>query len=139
MRFKRRITHPEGTIQEQAVSAFRKLYPGVILTAFTQRAMTLIQRVIYKRQGYMAGTPDVIILAARGGYHGLLLEFKSAKGKQSPEQKEFEDMAKWAGYAYHVVNSVQSAVDVMTDYMNMEITTQIRIPLIPKEKTDNGK
>jgi len=45
-----------------------------------------------KKLGWIKGVPDIFIPIARGGFSGLYIEMKTAKGKLSPEQKEFFEM-----------------------------------------------
>lgn len=42
-----------------------------------------------KKLGWIKGIPDIFIPIARNEYAGLYIEMKTAKGKLSPEQKEF--------------------------------------------------
>ena len=45
-----------------------------------------------KKLGWIKGVPGIFIPIARGGFSGLYIEMKTAKGKLSPEQKEFFEM-----------------------------------------------
>lgn len=50
-------------------------------------------------------------------YFGLWLEIKSAKGKESPEQKRFGERALANGYQYRVVYSLDEAISVFEEYV----------------------
>lgn len=55
------------------------------------------------------GVPDIIVVRG-GAFYGL--EVKTPKGKQSPEQKEFQAMVESHGGHYHVVRSVDDVVAI---------------------------
>lgn len=44
--------------------------------------------VALKRQGVKAGVPDIMLPAARAGYHGLYIELKAGKNTTTKKQKE---------------------------------------------------
>ncbi len=46
------------------------------------------------------GAPDLNLDVARGQYHGLRIEMKSASGVESDEQKEFGRYLEAAGYRF---------------------------------------
>lgn len=51
-------------------------------------------------------------------YFGLWLEIKSAKGKESPEQKEFGQRQLRNGYQYKCVYSVDEAIAAFEEYIS---------------------
>ena len=59
-----------------------------------------------KAMGKRAGVADLMILAPRQGYHGLFVELKTPKGRQTREQKAFEAAVTAEGYRYLVIRSV---------------------------------
>lgn len=58
----------------------------------------------HKRMGYQKGQPDMIIMK-----NGKVwcLELKSAKGKQSKEQKEYQEMCIKNGIPYLVIKKLE--------------------------------
>ena len=46
--------------------------------------------VALKRQGVKAGVPDIMLPAARAGYHGLYIELKAGKNTTTKKQKEWK-------------------------------------------------
>lgn len=70
-----------------------------------------------KRMGMSKGFPDLEICVPKNGFHGLYLEFKSGKGKLSPEQKEWGERLGEAGYKVAVVRSCNEAIEVFEAYM----------------------
>lgn len=71
-----------------------------------------------KAEGALPGVSDLILLIARGGYHGLLIELKTDKGRQSEAQREWQDLIEADGYKYVVVRSIEEFIKVVTDYIN---------------------
>lgn len=71
-----------------------------------------------KAEGALPGVSDLILLLARGKYHGLLIELKTDKGKQSEAQKEWQKLIEADGYKYVVVRSIEEFIKVVTDYLN---------------------
>lgn len=57
----------------------------------------------------LKGFPDIIVM-----WHGfpVFLEVKAPKGKQSPEQKEFEARCDEQGIEYHVVRSIDDVREI---------------------------
>ena len=70
-----------------------------------------------KREGLTAGVADMFLPLAKGGLHGLYLEFKFLKGRLSPRQKEFQFWCLSHGYGYVVVRSVEDAATAVTEYL----------------------
>lgn len=70
-----------------------------------------------KREGVRKGVADLHLLAARKGYHGLFLELKWNKNKQSIEQKEFEAYCLANGYLYKTAYTLEVAIVIIQDYL----------------------
>lgn len=71
-----------------------------------------------KAEGALPGVSDLILLIARGGYHGLLIEMKTDKGRQSEAQREWQRLIEADGYKYVVVRSIEEFIKVVNDYLN---------------------
>lgn len=78
------------------------------------------EAAMLKAEGTSAGAPDWVLFVARGGFHGLALEFKSpsGKGRVSIAQRWWHEALKAQGYAVHVVTSARHAWDVLLDYLD---------------------
>lgn len=75
-----------------------------------------------KKLGLTKGVPDVMVAIPRGGYHGLFIEFKSAKGRVRPEQAALHEKLKNQGYAVKVCRDATEAIKLFQDYLqNHEI------------------
>jgi len=63
-----------------------------------------------KREGLQPGVSDIMIL---WGGRLICIELKTAKGRQSPEQKQWADDAILAGAAYYVARSVEQVEEFL--------------------------
>ena len=61
-----------------------------------------------KEEGLKKGAFDVFVAAARKGFHGLFMEFKSSTGTLSKEQLEFQKLVTLEGF---LTNVFRDAVD----------------------------
>ena len=81
----------------------------------TQRA---IQMNYMKAEGLRTGAPDLILAAARQGYHSLMIEMKRGKeGRVSPDQHEFHHYLRNAGYWVEVPRSAEMAISCIKTYL----------------------
>ena len=77
-----------------------------------------IEAVNMKRQGVRRGVADVILLIPKKGYASLCLEFKTKKGIQSDDQKEFQKQAENCRSKYVIVRSAKQAIDELRKYLS---------------------
>lgn len=81
---------------------------------------SLITGSLLKKKGHKKGKPDYCFRQVVGldncYTQYVYLEFKTAKGKQTEEQKEFEETCKHSHLEdYYVVRSVNQAIKVLTE------------------------
>lgn len=74
-----------------------------------------------QRMGVRPGVPDWMLPVARGGYHGLALEFKRPGGQLSDEQAEFIAALLAEGWACYVLTDRGQAVKLTVAYLKGEI------------------
>lgn len=70
-----------------------------------------------KRQGVKAGVPDLFLPVARGIYHGLFIEMKVGKNKQTAEQYIWETNLVRENYKVVVCYSWIEAKEVIIKYL----------------------
>lgn len=119
--------HEESNMQKQCVAWFRAQYPqyAMLLTHPINESGkgTRVSGAIHKGEGTVAGVPDLLFFMPAKYWrgcnmvHGLGIEFKTAKGKQSQEQKNFEQMFMAAGYAYEVIRSFEAFRQLVNLYI----------------------
>lgn len=77
-------------------------------------------RAKFQREGLRAGIPDLQLAAARGGYHGLYIEMKRAKGGVlSLEQLAWHEALRAEGYRVEVCRGADAAWGVLCDYLGI--------------------
>lgn len=67
--------------------------------------------------GIKAGVPDLCLPVARGGYHGLFIELKTAAGRVKKAQIEFMRGAEEQGYFVCVCRGADTAWAVLVRYL----------------------
>lgn len=73
--------------------------------------------VALKRQGVKAGVPDIMLPAARAGYHGLYIELKAGKNTTTKKQKEWLEYLRQQGYYTAVCYGWQPAAQLIEQYL----------------------
>jgi len=110
----------EYNIQVAIVNWIHAQYPGILMT-ISPSGMKLPIGVAtkLKRMGYRAGTPDLLILEPRGGFHGLFIELKSDTGRLSDHQAEFLEELNARKYHSTVCYGFIDAESTIKSYMNL--------------------
>ena len=75
------------------------------------------QRAKAIRTGYVKGFPDLQILEARKGFHGLFIELKTKTGRTNPHQKKWIDDLNERGYLAKCCKGIEAAMDVIDNYL----------------------
>ena len=118
---KRKHDNPEARMQEEFFNIVPLFFPNLpdkLLYAVPNGgSRNKIEAANLKRQGVKAGVADVILQIPKKGYASLCIEFKSGKGKQSDEQKEYQRQVEIAGSKYVIVRSVDEAIKSMREYL----------------------
>ena len=71
-----------------------------------------------KAEGVIPGVSDLLLLIPSRQYHGLCIEFKTDKGRQSEAQKEWQRAVEAQGYCYKVVRSLDEWIDLLAWYFD---------------------
>jgi hypothetical protein len=121
LKAKRVLSHEEDDIQAdffEKVKIFFPTIPEKLLFAVPNGGnRDKREAARLKRQGVKRGVADVILLIPKKGFASLCIEFKTEKGKQSDEQKEFQRQAKMCGSKYVIARSVGSAIETVKEYL----------------------
>ena len=72
-----------------------------------------------KAQGVRSGVPDLFLAVTRGGMGGLYIELKAPKGRTSTNQAAWIKYLLGAGYGAYVCYSVDEAVTIILEYMDL--------------------
>jgi hypothetical protein len=112
------MIHEESKIQQQCIKWFRLQYPGYILFAIPNGGRRgKIEASIMKGEGVLSGVADLFLAMPSGTYHGLFIEMKTSKGRQSPTQKDFEKRVLMSGYEYVICRSGEEFIGTINGYL----------------------
>lgn len=121
----------EHNIQAACVRWFNLQWPeyrGLLFAVPNGGARSKATAGKLKAEGVVPGVADLILLVPRcvkahndeGWYntiHALCIEMKTAKGRQSPEQKEWQARVEIQGYRYAVCHSLDEFMAVVNGYL----------------------
>lgn len=131
---KQKHGHPETDLQRDCVCWFKNSYQDIAGALFHPNnepyfggnGVTGKQRMIKGHLaitiGVTAGVADLILLAPSYDekYHGLCIEMKSKRGRQSEAQKEWQKLVESLGYRYEVVNSFLDFRTIIRSHLHRE-------------------
>lgn len=118
------MKNEESRIQQGCVRWFRYQYPQLtrlLLAVPNGGRRDKVTASILKAEGVVAGVADLILMVPASGYHALCIEMKTAKGRQSPEQKEWQSEVEAKGYKYAVCRNVDDFIDTVVNYINGQL------------------
>ena len=98
------------------------VYPKIYKCIFhipNGEARNAITGSILKKMGVKKGVADYFIFKPNHLKQRLWLEFKSGKGKQSLEQKEFQSMIEEIGDIYLMPTASTEALDMIKDFYKL--------------------
>ena len=70
-----------------------------------------------KAEGVKAGVPDICLPVARRNFHGLYIEMKVGKNKQTPAQQEWDKQLSGEGYIVAVQRTWYDAAHTLMWYL----------------------
>ncbi len=117
---RKRPDDEEHRLQCACVNWFRLQYPDHASALFAVPNGGRRDRVSgakLKAEGVLPGVSDLILLLPRGRHHGLLIEMKTERGKQSQAQRDWQRDMVHRGYKYMVIRSIDEFIDRVTDYL----------------------
>lgn len=125
----------EHNIQVACVRWFNLQYPqyrGLLFSVPNGGARNLVTAAKLKAEGVVAGVADLLLLVPKftrhyitsgDAYvgvtiHGLAIEMKTPKGRQSPEQWAWQQRLEAHGYKYAVCRSLDDFIATVEGYLN---------------------
>lgn len=114
------MRHIEDSLQKSCVSWFslqHREYAKLLHHSPNGGKRNATEAAKFKAMGVRAGFPDLILCIARHGYHGLFIELKTDKGRQTENQKYYQCVLEEQGYRYIVVRSLEEFINVINDYL----------------------
>ena len=129
----------EAAIQRNYIAWLRAKHPTVLFCATVGGvAQTTRSRVNMVRQGYCKGIPDVIIYEARGGWHGLALELKAARGHVSEWQQLWLEKLLQRGYFAKATYSLKETQEVTEAYLALPVPSLLSLGPAPPVDGSHG-
>ena len=114
------IITTEYQLQVAVVKFLKQKYPESLYTAPCGELLnTRENRMKYCNKGYVAGSPDLMILNKNKDYTGLIFELKTPKammGVLSPAQKDVLAKQKRNGYKVIVSNDYSECIVAIIEY-----------------------
>lgn len=108
----------EHTEQVKFIQRCRWLKPDLLAYAIPNGGKRNPKEAVrLKAEGVLSGIPDVCIAHPTSWYHGLYLEFKTAKGRTSQNQQDVIAQLRANGYRVDVVRSCEEAWQVLEEYL----------------------
>jgi ribosomal protein L31E len=115
---KRKRKSVEHKEQVRVVQHVRAFYPDVVIAAIPNGGdRTASERLRMHGEGVLAGMPDLCVLRACGGFHGLFVEMKTDVGRQSQGQIDLEVKLRAEGYRCEVARSATEAIKIIEEYL----------------------
>lgn len=120
---KRAHSMPEGKIQATCYQYFWNNYPQyrglyfAIPNENTRADSNAITGAIRRSMGVYHGVADTLMLIPRGQYHGLCIEYKDEKGRQSEHQKTWQKLVEAQGYRYEVIRTEEEFKSLVESYL----------------------
>ena len=127
------MRHNESQLQQQCVAWFRAQYPqyAILLTHVANEGNgNHVTGAIHKAEGTVAGVPDLLLFMPASykateeehdgkwfRFCGLGIEMKTATGKQSQLQKDYQRMFEAARYRYEIVRSLDEFREVINTHI----------------------
>lgn len=111
----------EHNMQVSCINWFRYKYPKMHHNLFAVPnggGRTPSQGKRLKDEGVLKGVADLILLKSNRFYGALLIEMKTPKGRQEPEQREWQKAITADGYKYVICRSFDDFQREVTDYLS---------------------
>lgn len=114
--------HNESRLQTACVTWFRMQYRPLAKLLFAVPnggCRSKIEAAIMQGEGVTPGVSDLILLIARGAYHGLCIEMKTEanNSRQSDNQKAWQALVEAQGYKYIVCRTFEEFQSEIRWYM----------------------
>lgn len=112
----------ESILQSECVRWFRYQHPKETIFAIPNGGKRDVGTALrLNHEGVLSGVADLFIMRGFSGdanSHGLFIEMKVGKNKQTESQKEFEVKAIANGYTYSVCYSFDEFKKTVNNYLN---------------------
>lgn len=109
----------ESKLQRDCIKWFRCQYPKLMLFSIPNGGKRgKIEAMIMKGEGVVSGVADLMLLKSNYKFHGLFIEMKYGKNKQTDLQLSFEKYCKENNYEYIVCKSIDEFIKQIKTYLH---------------------
>lgn len=126
--------YSESKLQHICVTWFRTTFPGIGRLLFSVpnggwRGGRAGSQMVY--EGQVKGVADLVLLYPSGGKATLCIEMKvppkkgSRAGRQSEEQKEWQELVERYGSRYSVCHGLVEFIETVTGYLKLDTQKHI--------------
>jgi hypothetical protein len=117
------LIYREQQMQKTVVQYIDKAYPQIGSLCF-HVPLELLRREnhtagMFHALGARAGVADVVMLVARGAYHGLVIELKVPPRRPTDSQCNFLELARAQGYAACWSDSLNTVLKLIDVYLKL--------------------
>lgn len=112
------VEHQAQALFIQRVRMDRRTRDVIVAAVPNAARRSMATATMLKREGMLAGYPDIIIDAASpNGWHGLRIEFKAPGKKPRENQRAVAAQLIAAGYCYVVAYTADDAFEMVLTYL----------------------
>lgn len=120
---RRRPQHHESELQQQCVQWFAlqpkyRKYEGLLFAVPNGGQRSKKTAADLKKEGVVSGVSDLILDVPNKQYHGLRIEMKHGKNKQSESQLLYQQRVTAQGYHYALCYTFEQFQEVINDYLS---------------------
>lgn len=115
------MKHQESELQRNCVTWFRLTHPKLAKLLFAVPnggRRSKVEACIMKAEGTTAGVADLLLLVPNQQHHALCIEMKTASGRQTQNQKDWQSAVTSQGYRYVVCRSFDDFLSTIREYLN---------------------
>lgn len=115
------MQHPESQLQKACVTWFRYQYNHLskLLIAVPNGGYRNVREAArFKVEGVVPGVADLLLLYPAKGFGCLGIELKAPRGKQSVNQKQWQERFDLAGNRYELCDNIDDFMKIINDYLS---------------------
>lgn len=116
------MKNEESKLQRACVRWFRLQFPelsGNLWAIGNGGNRDVVTGYVMKLEGVLAGVADLMLCVPNEEYHGLFIEMKTAKGRQSESQRLFQINHESKHYSYKICRSFDEFRKVVENYIKI--------------------
>ena len=116
------MKHLESNLQSACIKWFRFQYPNkskMLIAVPNGGSRNFREAIRLKSEGVVSGVSDLLLLISRGNYGCLGIEMKYDKGKQTENQKNWQNDFEKHNNKYVICRSLEDFIKEINEYINL--------------------